>query len=338
MPGSTIIGDSLIVMTVSDAYGNVSTCDFMVILEDVTAPVITCPADIIVTNDLGDCCAIVTFLPPVTEENCTIASLELTEGLESGSFFPVGTTTQTYVVLDWFGNTDTCSFTIAVNDEENPIVVCPADIEVFNDFKVCGAVVENDIPVPTDNCAVVSIDLIEGQQSGEVFPVGVTTVTYAVNDIHGNFSSCSFNITVIDNEAPVAMVCPEKAIIPNDLDDCGAVFTYETPFAEDSCGVMVTELISGLESGSVFHLGTTTVVWSFEDEAGNTTLCTFDVTVEDTQAPYIDCPADIVVNNETGLCGAFVSFDLPQVVQANLEYKGISTDRFVIDYQESANW
>ncbi|WP_422107132.1 HYR domain-containing protein [Winogradskyella sp.] len=43
-------------------------------------------------------------------------TIEQTEGLASGSTFPVGTTTNTFVATDASGNTDTCSFTVTVTD------------------------------------------------------------------------------------------------------------------------------------------------------------------------------------------------------------------------------
>ena len=38
--------------------------------------------------------------------------------------------------------------------------------------------------------------------SGSTFPVGTTTVSYMAKDSTGNTSSCSFTVTVIDNQNP----------------------------------------------------------------------------------------------------------------------------------------
>jgi hypothetical protein len=43
-------------------------------------------------------------------------------------------------------------------------------------------------------------------ESGEFFPVGITTVTYTATDASGNTSSCSFTVTVNDVEPPVIEV------------------------------------------------------------------------------------------------------------------------------------
>jgi hypothetical protein len=39
--------------------------------------------------------------------------------------------------------------------------------------------------------------------------------------------------------------------------------------------------------------------------------CSFDVTVEDNQAPAITCPSAITVGNDDGTCGAVVSYTAP---------------------------
>ncbi|MDP4828083.1 MAG: HYR domain-containing protein [Flavobacteriales bacterium] len=311
--GTVIYVNTTITMTVEDIYGNVSTCNFEVILEDTIDPVITCPQDILVTNDLGVCGAVVTYDLPETSDNCTVADLSLTEGLASGEVFPVGTTVVTYVVTDGFGNTATCSFEVTVTDDEAPLIQCPDNIVAFNDLGVCGAMITFNDPVVSDNCAVDTVVMTEGMASGEVFPVGVTTISYDITDIHGNMNTCSFTIEILDNEAPVVAVCPSDITVINDNGICGAVVTYDAPTVTDNCAVIDITLVAGLDSGSTFDVGTTTVTWSYTDAAGNVSFCTFNVTVEDPEAPSIICPADIVVNNDNSICGAFVTYNMPQV-------------------------
>ncbi|MFM1930993.1 MAG: hypothetical protein RL226_296, partial [Bacteroidota bacterium] len=312
-PGTVITENTTITMTVSDIYGNVSVCTFDVILEDSIDPVISCPADITTTNDTGICGAVVMYDLPVVSDNCTVADLSLTEGLASGEAFPVGTTVVTYVVTDGFGNTATCSFNVTVTDDEAPAITCPNNITVTNDLGVCGAVVEFNDPIVFDNCAIESVVMTEGMLSGETFPVGITTIGYLITDIYGNTNTCSFTVEVLDAEAPVIAVCPQDITVINDNGICGAVVTYEAPTVTDNCGITEVTLVAGLDSGSTFDVGTTTVTWSYTDAAGNVSFCTFNVVVEDTEAPGIVCPDNITVSNDEGLCGAFVNYNMPQV-------------------------
>jgi HYR domain len=79
-------------------------------------PTISCPDDIVVENDPGEC----DYDVPKGEDNWC-ASTVLSSGLGSGAFFEVGTVhTETYTVEDAAGFTSSCSFTITVNDVEPP--------------------------------------------------------------------------------------------------------------------------------------------------------------------------------------------------------------------------
>src|SRR5207344_3293370 len=98
-------------------------------VNDVQAPIITCPANIVVSNTAGQCGAIVNFTPTATD-NCP--GVTVTNNPASGSFFPVGVTTVTSTATDAAGNTATCTFTVRVNDTQVPVVTCPANIVVNN--------------------------------------------------------------------------------------------------------------------------------------------------------------------------------------------------------------
>ena len=108
---------------------------------------------------------------------------------------------------------------------------------------------------------------------------------------------------------------PKIATLPNltqgsDLGKCGAVVSYGLPAATDNCGVV--SVVNNPPSGSMFPVGTTTVISTATDKAGNQTSSSFTVTVKDTEAPKITCPLDITVEfaNENG---AVVTYAAPVV-------------------------
>ena len=304
------VGTTTNTFVVTDGAGNTATCSFDVTVNDTEDPAITCPADITVSNDTGDCSAVVTYTTPVGTDNCTGATTTQTAGLPSGSAFPVGTTTNTFVVTDAAGLTATCSFDVTVNDTEDPAITCPADITTSNDTGDCSAVVTYTTPVGTDNCTGATTTQTAGLASGSTFPVGVTTNTFEVTDAAGNTATCSFDVTVNDTEDP-AITCPADVTTSNDTGDCSAVVTYTTPVGSDNCTGATTTQTAGLPSGSAFPVGTTTNTFVVTDGAGLTATCSFDVTVTDTEAPTITCPANISVNNDAGVCGAVVNYTPP---------------------------
>ncbi len=221
------------------------------------------------------------------------ARITQTAGLAPNSVFPIGTTTVSFLATDNSGNTSTCSFTITVTDNENPAITCPANISVNNDAGVCGATVTYTAPTGTDNCPGATTTQTAGLASGSVFPVGTTTNTFKVTDASGNFTTCSFDVVVTDNENPT-ITCPANISVNNDAGVCGATVTYTTPVGADNCTTTTTQT-AGLASGSVFPIGTTTNTFSVSDASGNTTTCSFDVVVTDNELPSITCPANMSV-------------------------------------------
>lgn len=283
---------------VSDGLGNNDTCTFTVTVNDIENPVFTCPSNITVNADSGMCSAVVTFNAPAVNDNCSVASNNQTAGLPSGSAFPVGTTTVTYLATDGAGNTSTCSFDVIVTDTQAPVFSCPGTMNVNADPGMCTAIVNFNAPVATDNCNVASVTQTSGNASGTAFPLGATTISFTATDSSGNSTVCSFNVVVSDAEAPV-MTCPGTITMNADSGMCSAVVTFNTPTATDNCSSATVTQTGGLSSGSAFPVGTTTVTYTASDSTGNTSTCSFDVIVVDNTAPVLQCP-----NNVTSCSGS----------------------------------
>lgn len=98
-------------VTATDANGCTQTLAVDLIAQDTIKPLIECEPDISLCE--GD---VLSFdLPPVTD-NCGLPlMITQTEGLPSGSVFPLGETLQTFEVADQVGNTAECSHTITVS-------------------------------------------------------------------------------------------------------------------------------------------------------------------------------------------------------------------------------
>ena len=80
---------------------------------DTTPPVVTCPADITQTVELGTASVAVNFpAATATDNSGSVALLNVSPA--SGSAFSVGSTTVIYTFVDGTGNTASCTFTISV--------------------------------------------------------------------------------------------------------------------------------------------------------------------------------------------------------------------------------
>ena len=108
------VGNTTVTYSVTDAHGNSSSANQTVTVIDNTAPVISCPANIVIepTCPTG---AIATYATPTATDNCAVQSVTRNAGsLASGSVFPVGTSTVTHTATDIYGNQSSCSFTVTV--------------------------------------------------------------------------------------------------------------------------------------------------------------------------------------------------------------------------------
>ena len=321
-PGSTFpLGITIVTYTYTDAANNgTATCSFNVTVSDGEPPAVaTCPSDISTGTDAGICGAVVTYTAPTFNDNCDGSGLAgtLTAGLAPGSTFPLGTTIVTYTYTDAANNgTATCSFNVTVSDGEPPAVAsCPSDISTGTDAGICGAVVTYTAPTFNDNCDGTGLTgtLTAGLASGSTFPLGTTTVTYTYTDAANNgTATCSFNVTVSDDEPPTVASCPSNISTGVDAGTCEAIVTYTAPTFNDNCdgtGLAGT-LTAGLASGATFPVGTTTVTYTYTDAAGNTpATCSFDVVVSDDEVPTITCPTPSnPYNSDPGQCYSVQSF------------------------------
>ena len=306
-PGDVFqIGTTTVTYTATDSSGNIEECSFDVVVNDVEDPVYTnCPGNIFISNAGGGCTATAFWTPPTGSDNC---SATFTASHVPGDSFPLGTTTVTYTAEDLSGNIAICAFEVTVEDTVAPTITgCPNNISVSNTAGVCGAIVNYTPPTITDNCVAPTIT--NSHDTGDVFPIGVTTVTYTATDATGNSNTCSFTVTVADTELPVFTTCPSNITVPADAGSCAAIVNFTTPVEFDNCSATV---VSSHASGDSFPVGDTVVNFTATDPAGNVAICEFTITVEDLVDPVISgCPADIVLQNIPGSCSNVATWTSP---------------------------
>ncbi len=214
---------------------------------------------------------------------------------------------------------------------------CPNDIEVNNTPGSCSA----QVPIPNiqwvpNSCTSTVNWTLSGATTGtgtgnmgtRTFNLGETTVTYS-STLNGQPTTCSFTVTVVDNQPPT-LTCPANITRNTDAGQCTATINVPNPTISDNCGgvggvTLLTWEMTGATLGNspvtgvnyvgnrVFNAGVTTITYTAEDAAGNSSTCTFTVTVNDTQAPvFTYCPDDIPVDTDPGVCTA--TFDPPDPI------------------------
>mgnify|MGYP001310950592 FL=1 len=208
------------------------------------------------------------------------------------------TTTQQTVTFTITPTANGCTgtaITATVIVNPTPTITCPANIVRNADPGICGAVVTYPPATATGTPTPV---ITYSVASGSTFPVGVTTVTATATNACGTVT-CTFTVTVVDNQAPT-IACPANIVRNTDAGLCTATFAPANPTTADNCTVtLLTWTMSGATTGSspttginnlgsrTFNMGVTTVAYTVKDAAGNTSNCSFTVTINDGQLPVV---------------------------------------------------
>jgi hypothetical protein len=134
-----------------------------------------------------------------------------------------------------------------------PVITCPGNKVLSTDAGMCSAFVESVPPVRVSGPGTTTFGYTlsgatEGGATGEIyqqtFGKGVTTVTYFASDGKGQNTSCSFTVTVEDQEVPViANISTTPTVLwpPNHkLVDVQVNYTLW-----DNCGATATLSVTG---------------------------------------------------------------------------------------------
>ncbi len=274
-----------------------ATCTQRIRMEDVEPPVIeNLPGDITVTSNDG-CDAIVTWEMPKAVDNCAVTFFM--PSIANGSRFSPGTTTVTYTALDRCQNSSSASFNVTVIESccnENPIISCPQDVTLCVGSSIDPSITGrpsaffNNDQCGTPNISYTDVVQSIGQCTGARTIRRVWTASHAT-DPNLN-STCDQIITLRDDTAPILSECPDD-IVQNTISTSGIVVLWDAPTATDDCGV--ASVTSNMSSGSVFRPGVHTVTYTALDFCGNSTSCTFTITVNlvgCTETPILNCPND----------------------------------------------
>ena len=155
-----------------------------------------------------------------------------------------------------------------------------------------------------------------GIESGELFPIGTTTNSFQITDDNDVTTTCSFTVTVTDNDAPVANVLD---VIIAELDEDG-VATITGAGINDGSTDNCTNLTYSVDitSFTCEDLGENTVAFSVSDGTNTTTIpvtvnvvdviepevVTQDITIEISEDGEAVITAEDIDNGTTDNCSA----------------------------------
>lgn len=196
----------------------------------------------------------------------------------------------TYVTEDTLGVTFTCSATsgggtatksvTVKRDATAPTISNMPPNQTGEGTSANGATISWSAPSASD--------LFDGNvpvscspTSGSNFAVGTTIVFCSATDSHGNTSSATFSITILDTTAPIISNLPSNQTVQA-TSAAGAQVSWSAPTATDTVdGNIAVNCLPA--SGSTFARGITAVTCTAADSHNNTATGSF--TVEVTNAP-----------------------------------------------------
>nr|MDQ3017953.1 HYR domain-containing protein [Bacteroidota bacterium] len=313
------LGVQIVTLTVTDDAGNTSTCTASVTIT-AEPPVAICQD---ITVSLG-ANGLVVILPAQVDGgstgDCGVIILSLDEDTFDCS--EIGENTVTLTVTDEGGSTSTCTATVTVVDDLDPIC-STQDITVFLDaagnVTITASMIDDG---STDNCPPPSLEVTPVTFNCD--DVGENIVVLTVTDGSGNTSTCTAVVTVVDNIDPlcstqditVSVSGSQVTILPSQVDDGSS----------DVCGPVTLDVDP--DTFTCDDLGPNVVVLTVTDESGNTSTCTATVTVTDDGGLIANCqnvtifldvngnasidPSDINNGSGGGCAGGMLEFDLSQ--------------------------
>ncbi|XP_033643557.1 uncharacterized protein LOC117303459 isoform X5 [Asterias rubens] len=206
--GSFQVGTTTVTCRAYDNDLNEGSCVFVITVNDMIPPTVTCPISSETFVPAGSSSAQVNwFSQPSAVDNvdcCISVSCQDSVGgvVVSGGTYNVGNNEVTCTAQDSASNVGNCTFTVTVKDSIPPTVTCPSSSETFVFPGTPSAQVDwSSQPSAVDNidcCIDVSCQNSLGGVvvSGGTFNVGDHELTCTAQDSVSNEGSCTFTVSV----------------------------------------------------------------------------------------------------------------------------------------------
>jgi len=197
------------------------------------------------------------------------------------------------------------------SDLTPPVISC-TDVIVPSDSGACTATFLLDPPTASDACSgVENVTTLPPYDAQFAYPTGATVVVFTATDSVGNTATCEATVTVQGSALPQLSNCPSDVTVGITTAGCSTAVTWDPPTGLNPCDGSALTVLASDTSGTVFPLGDSTVTFTTFNQSGDTTTCSFIITVRDSLAPvFIDCPSmPLTFQTDSALCTATVQID-----------------------------
>lgn len=276
----------------------------------VITPITVCPGSDVILTATGSGVGSILFYNSISTLIGTVPMPPAITTLNAGGFTPG---IYTFGAADLNGACQSLPSTITVNvtDLTAPTAVCQ-DITVYVDGTGNAAITAGDMDNgSSDNCGSVTFSTTAAAFT--CADVGANSVILTVTDGSGNSSSCTGIVTVLDTLAPVANV----GTLADVTAQC-TVPSLTAPTSTDNCAGAITGTTTTVFP--ITAIGTTTIIWAYDDGNGNTTTQTQVVTNTGIDASAtLSADGGTITANTAGATYAWVNCEFNTTIAGQTE-------------------
>ncbi len=321
--------------TASDGCGNSVVDTQLVHVQDTIEPTFDIPANLTISCSANSDTLATGNISNATDNCSASVTVAFNQVITPGTCPQERTIARTWTVTDACGNSDAKTQIVTVEDNTPPLVTFPGDIEVdcadAADLSITG-----QPTAVSDNCDMSALVTKTDINSNQICPNSYTIErTWRAEDDCGNYVDSVQIITVTDETPPViddaaqnmTIVCSDTTDADDSFDNWVADNASAT--ASDNCGGTLTwtAVMSGTNDPAVLSAPScavptigvfrrSTIDFVVTDVCGNTDTTTAVFTVADNTPPVVtNCPSDLTVQNDPGVCESAQLLALPTVTE-----------------------
>ncbi|MEM1119247.1 MAG: HYR domain-containing protein [Bacteroidota bacterium] len=237
------VGNYTVTYQASDNCGNQEICSFNIsVTSTPTNLSISCPADQVLQIPAGQSQTQIDWSQPTANTSCPNgATVNQIAGPDNFSQAGAGTYTITYEATDECGNSETCSFTVTVNQTATNLTIsCPPNQTIELPNGQTSVTLNWDDPTATSNCGNTDINQIGGTPKFSTLGIGTYFISYEATDNCSNRETCSFVITVEqgtppNNDGNISLQCPNNITQTIGANESSATIFWNAPTASTTC-------------------------------------------------------------------------------------------------------
>lgn len=322
------VGGYTVTYNVTDDCGNAAACYVPITVADDDAPTVVCDEFTVVTLNSGGMAIVnaATF-DDGSYDNCGPVSFKVRRMSAGCGEQPIFAPTVKFCcadvgddvpvemqVTDYIGNSNSCMVTVHVDDNSEPLILCPGPVTLTclqdpTDLNLTGE------PTTDIACGTVDATYSDAENLNQCNGGNIIR-TWTAGAGNGSSNSCTQTITLVDN-TPVSVTWPDDyqatacaSIASLAPDSLPAGFDF--PIVTKDCELIATNVSDQLFTVAAPACFKIVRTWTLMDWCNSQNVFTHEqiVMVYDDEAPTFTCPTNFTVGVDANCVGVVT---LPQV-------------------------